>query len=152
MPVCSSFRVTLAFGTTAPVGSCTVPEIAPTMRSCAHTLGTSPSSRSHSPKVRSKAFVWIIAKNARGCFACGFITKPPSKVGIETPVREKMSKGKDASQPRQGFDPSKAVWVTSCYMFRSFMYSFVWEMSNRANQTRKPVVWSCIRLGNIEPT
>jgi hypothetical protein len=74
MAVFVSFKMTLAFATTAPVGSRTVPETAPTIRNCAQALGASKIVSANSP---------VTFKHAPGFFAHGFITKPPSEMGLQ---------------------------------------------------------------------
>jgi hypothetical protein len=73
-PVFVSFNVTLASAITAPVGSRTVPEIAPTIRNCAKALDESNIVSANSP---------VIFKYALGFFACGVITNPPSEMGAQ---------------------------------------------------------------------
>src|SRR6266545_635647 len=72
IPVCASFRVIFAFATTAPVGSITVPETAPTIRNCAQALDDNKIVSANSPVT----FIYTL-----GFFACGFITIPSSEIG-----------------------------------------------------------------------
>src|SRR5262245_15755583 len=72
IPVCASFRVIFAPATTAPVGSLTVPETAPTIRNCAQAPDDNKIVSANSP---------VTFKYTLGFFARGFITKPPSEMG-----------------------------------------------------------------------